>query len=56
MFSCVAMKVEFSMSWFSISTLHYKKKLMIKIQGTLKLLIYDIERNPNKWKEKIESQ
>ena len=25
---------------------------MIQIQGTLKLLIYEIERNPNKWKKK----
>ena len=29
---------------------------MIQIQGTLKLLSYEIERNPNKWKEKVESQ
>ena len=27
MFSCVTMKVEFSMSWFSLYKLHYKKEI-----------------------------
>ena len=28
---------------------------MMQIQGTLKLLSYEIERNPNKWKGKVAS-
>ena len=51
MFSSVALKVEFSINCFSLCKLRYKKA-MIQIQGTLKLLIYEIERNPNKWKKK----
>ena len=31
-------------------------KKMIQIQGTSKLLSYAIERTPNKWKKKVESQ
>ena len=30
--------------------------LIIQIQCTSKLLSYEIERDPNKWKEKVESQ
>ena len=29
---------------------------MIQIQGMSKLLCYEIKRDPNKWKEKVESQ
>ena len=29
---------------------------MTQIQGTSKLLSYEIKGNPNKWKEKVESQ
>ena len=33
-----------------------KRKLMIKLQGTSKLLGYKVERTPKIWKEKVESQ
>ena len=55
MLSCVAVKIEFSTSWFSFSKLRYEKK-MIDIQGTSKLSSYKIEWNLDKWKEKVESQ
>ena len=29
---------------------------MIQIQGMSKLLCYEIKRDPNRWKEKVESQ
>ena len=52
MFSCVAMKViDFPFPYYVI-----KRKLMIQIQATSELLSYEIERNPDKSKEKVESQ
>ena len=55
MFSRVAVKVEFWTSWFSLSKLCYKKTI-IQVQIMSKLLSYEIEWNPEKWKEKGESQ
>ena len=57
MFSCATVKEEFLTSWFFLSKLYCKKKiLMIQIQGKSKLSSYEIEWNSDKWKEKVEPQ
>ena len=58
MFSYFALKLEFSASLFSLSKLRYKKKINVHIQGTSKLLGYEMKskKTPKKWKENVESQ
>ena len=41
---------------FSFLNYVMKRKLMTQIQAMPKLLSYEIERIPNKWKQKVESQ
>ena len=47
---------EFSMRWFSLSKLCYKKKITNTNSRHFKTNELWIKRNPKKWKEKIESQ
>ena len=55
MFSLVAVKVEFSASWFSLSELRYKKKINDTNSRHVETIDL-IGRNPSKLKEKVKSQ
>ena len=55
MFSLVAVKVEFSASWFSLSELRHKKKINDTNSRHVETIDL-IGRNPSKLKEKVKSQ